>query len=311
MSGAGGAPASPPRGGTSLGGEEGTLKRLARLYRLARRLHINGLADHVYGSLYVYIVGSGLRVSPRGYATLVVLAPAVAAILVPAVAVALRLPVMYWAPAAILAPILLGATLFLYPLIRYRSRGDRLEPRILMLEMFLLSSILTSHNYYEALEKVYKRAKLVGFDVEFEEALRRIATGEKDVPSSLSHVASITPSRSLRSLLDGLRGIMESGLGIVEYIQWSISSHYGDVEARYRAALNSLSTIMEIFMAFAVLAPVLGIIAIITLYGLGGVIAAPPVNPRLLAGAVTFIVSPLSAAISLILVDTIMSRLKP
>lgn len=310
MSEAGEAPASPPRGGTSLG-EGSTLKRLTRLYWLASRLRINGLADYVYKSLHIYIIGSGLRVSPRGYATLVVLTPTVTAILVPAVAAALRLPVTYWAPAAILTPILTGAALIVYPLIKYRSRGDRLEPRILMLEMFLLSSILTSHNYYEALEKVYKRAKLVGFDVEFEEALRLIASGEEDVPSSLSRVANITPSRSLRSLLDGLRGIMESGLGIVEYVQWSISSHYGDVEARYRAALNSLSTIMEIFMAFAVLAPVLGIIAIITLYGLGGVIAAPPVDPRLLAGAVTFIVSPLSAAISLILVDTIMSRLKP
>jgi archaellum biogenesis protein FlaJ (TadC family) len=284
---------------------------MASLYSLAWRLGLGPAVRSISSGITRYIIGSGVRVSPRGYAALILLTPILSTPPLLAAMLLLHLPLAIAAAASIALPATVSGLLYVYPRVKYRSRGESLEPKILVFEMFLLSAIYSSHNYYEALEKLYRRAKLIGFDVELEYALKNIALHGIDVTEALSKMAEITPSRSLRSLFDGLRGVAESGLGVIEYIEWSIGSHYGDVEARYRSALDSLSMLMEMFMTFAVLTPVLAIIAVITLYGLGGIISAPPINPLYLIGALTFVVSPLTAIVTIILVDTIISRLRP
>jgi len=279
-------------------------------YRLVSRIGLGGAADRLASKLRVYIVGGGMRVSPRGYAAVTLLAPLVTvAVLLPILA-----PIVGPGRGAVIAVGLGGivfAGLYSYPAVKYRNRGEVLDIKIINLEMFLLSAILSSPSYHEAILKLYDRRDLIGFDVELEEAAKSITLEGLDAAKALGRSASITPSRSARALFEGLRGLIESGFGIVEYIQWTLSSHYSDVEARYRAALDSLSMMMEIFMALAVLGPVLTIIGVIALYGLGSSLISIKINPKLLIAAVAFIVSPAVALWVLIAIDGIISRLRP
>ncbi|MEB2836212.1 MAG: hypothetical protein GSR80_000234 [Desulfurococcales archaeon] len=283
---------------------------LLGLYRIAERLGLAGPADKLASKLDVYIRGSGLRVSPRGYAALVFLSSISSLALAPILLVLTRNPLLSLGASLVISAVayVLG---YSYPMVRYRNRGEMLEIKVIKLEMYMLSAFLSTPSYRDALYKLYERRDLVGFEVELEEAARYMALQRGDAAEALARAASITPSRTTRALLESLRGLLQAGFGLVEYLRWALASHYSQVEARYRAALDSLSMLMEIYMALAVLAPVLTIIGIIALYGIGTSIVKPTINPQLIIGAVAFVVSPAVALWVLITADSIISRLRP
>jgi archaellum biogenesis protein FlaJ (TadC family) len=281
---------------------------LTSLYRTLKAVGLGGIAERLARTLTPYVLGSGMRVSPKGYASLVVLLsllspPTFFAIgyLIKGLVLAVSL--------AILSVVVPGIT-YMYPMLKYRNRGDMLDVKILNLEAALATSLIASASHEEAFINLLPIADVLGFDVELREVTKALIHDRLPLSDALIKVAQITPSRSASLLFEGLKGIIESGAGILEYIYWMASSSYNDVESKYRAAFNSLSILMEVYMALAVLLPIVTIAAIVALFGVGGFVRLP-MNPKYLASLVSFVLTPLLALGTLIIADSIVSRLRP
>ncbi len=284
------------------------LPGLTSAYKTVRLLGLKRLADRFARTLTPYVIGSGMKVSPRGYASLVVLSALVSPLIFFVIGYVVK-GIILAIPMAMASAIIPG-TVYLYPLMKFRSRGDMLDVKILNLEAALATSLISSASHEEAFLNLLPLSDVLGFDVELREIAKGLIHERLPLTDALIRASQITPSRTAALLFEGLKGIIDSGAGVLEYIYWMASSSYNDVEAKYRAAFNSLSVLMETYMAVAVLMPIVVIAALITLFGMGNFFPIT-VNPRYLTSLVSFFLTPLSAIGILIIADSIVSRLRP
>ncbi len=284
------------------------LPGLTWAYKVARSLGLQRFSDRLSATLAPYIIGSGMKVSPKGYASLITL-------------LALISPISFYIIGYLIKGWILGLSLaiasvtipgiaYLYPVLKHKSRGDLLDVKILNLEAALATSFISASAHEEAFLNLLPLSDVLGFDVELREIARGLVHERLPLSDALIRAAEITPSRSAALLFEGLKGIIDSGAGILEYIYWMASSSYNDVESKYRAAFNSLSVLMELYMALVVLMPIVVVATLVTLFGVGGFFPLP-VNPRYLISLVSFVLTPFSAIGILLMADSIVSRLRP
>ena len=282
--------------------------RLASAYKVARALGLKNLADRFARTLTPYIIGSDMNISPRGYAALIVFSALIFSISFFIIGYIIKGIIL--AIPLVLVSITVPGIMYLYPLMKFRSRGDMLDVKILNLEAALATSLISSVSHEDAFLSLLPLSDVLGFKVELREVAKGIIHERLPLTDALIRASQITPSRSAALLFEGLKGIIDSGAGVLEYIYWMASSSYNDVEAKYRAAFNSLSVLMETYMATAVLMPIVVIAALVTLFGMGNFFPLT-INPRYLTSLVSFVLTPLSAVGILVIADSIVSRLRP
>ena len=285
-------------------------KGLEWAYKLARSLRLTGKNDWILGKLDFLrpvLVLSGLRVSILGYQSLILVYAALA-----------------WAPALPLAVISLPLGLFwlvsyaagllalvYYPKMKLSSRAALLDTRLPILQSYIAVASMVGRSHEDSMLRLYERSEILGFQEELELIAHLIVSRKMELADAFHETAKATPSSGLRMFLDALSGLVAAGRGIVEYVESQFQSTINELETKYRSAFDSLGMLVEMFMAGVILSPIILLTIVIALYGGGSMFFQPPFDPLQLIGIGIFVLVPFTASFIYILVDSIVSRLRP
>lgn len=284
---------------------------LEQVYKLARQLRLTGRDDWVLRKLDFLrpiLILSGLRVSVLGYQSLIVLYLAFAWI--PAIPFGFLLgPLasLFW------IALYLAGFLFLlyYPKMKLSSRATALETRLPILQSYIAVSSMVGRSHEDSILRLYERSRILGFEDELGLIAHLMVTKKMSLANAFHETSKATPSTGLKMFFDALSGLVAAGRGIVDYIESQFQSTVTELETRYRSAFESLGMLVEMFMAGVILMPIILLTIVIALFGGGSSFFSPPMDPLQLIGMGIFVGVPVTAAFIYVLVDSIVSRLRP
>jgi len=190
----------------------------------------------------------------------------------------------------------------LIPPIMYRDRGFKLEARIPRLALFLSSILASGGGLIRALLDLYEFKDMLHFKVELEIIRNGIALG-KDAGEVLNYVASITPSRSLATLLITLSNAERSGRNILPVISHLLDTYLIELRSRIEEAINYMGILTEAFIVISLIFPLI----ISTFAAATALMPVTPLNPYTLLSLTSFIMVPVSAIMYYIAIDYVAS----
>ncbi|NOZ88417.1 MAG: type II secretion system F family protein [Crenarchaeota archaeon] len=260
-------------------------------------------------------VGSGLAGSLEGYAAMVkLLLLAAAGVAAPVVGVyvyasgatvieALAASLLAAAAAAML--VIVAATQL--PRVVYRNRGALLEPRFPLFAAGLAARLAAGSTLSGALLDMYDKElpDLPEFRVELEYIASGLRAGFEPAVV-LEGAAWLTPSQSLRSLFASLAEASRTGTGLVDVVDNLVKEYLLNVESQVDRVVNGLGTLMEFFIALSVMVPVVLVV-------LGILLAAQPLPAlsfKTAAFLAVFVATPVTAAVTIIVADMIVSKVR-
>jgi len=279
------------------------------------------LGEKLNPDLRYHVLGSGLSSSLERYtlAYLIVMLVAVSAAAVSILVVAyigLGLPILLTVIVALGAAftvfILMLALYISIPVLAYKNRGSRLEPRFLLFAEALATKLLAGAGLSEAFIMLYeKEAKeLKEFLLEMEYIVSGIKSGIP-VETVLEEAARITPAPSLRSLFTGLAAAARTGTGVREIITASVTEYLYSLEIEIEKLSNSLGAILEVFVASCVMLPVaIGVVGLLLAISFQGALVIPGLSIDMLLFLSTFIIIPMLSAAVIVIVDSMVSRVR-
>ena len=262
-----------------------------------------------------HVLGSGLSDSLRRYSLLALAAAAAASAATGLLGLlyATRSGVgMPWALLGLLLGWAAGFSLSLavaiqLPRMLYNSRGSMLEPRFPLFAAGLASRLAAGSTLSAAFMDMYERElrDLPEFRIELEYIVSGLRAGLE--PSLvLERAAWLTPSTSLRSLLAALAVSAKSGSGLSEVVDALVREYLFNVEGQVDRVVSGLGALLEMFVAASVMLPVaLGVVGLLLAFQ-----PLPGLSFNSLAFLVTFIVTPIVAAATIVLADSIVSKVR-
>ena len=159
--------------------------------------------------------------------------------------------------------------------------------------------------------RLYELRNLIGIDVEFEEIAKSLLLRGEDILKALDRAIEITPNTRLATIFATLKGLTASGVGIVDYVRMSFAESLTILETRSRSAYASLSILIEVFISLTILLPIIILLVVLALFSFGGTLYQPSINPKLIVTLITFILVPFISLGLLIVVDSILSKVRP
>lgn len=191
------------------------------------------------------------------------------------------------------------------PILSYRNRGSIIEAKLPLL-ISLMSLIATSErNVFKILEVLHNdyRDVLKDFMLELDMIVYLVRLG-CPLRDALVRVARVTPSPTLREILLGLSAsttVSGEPLRLVA----SVAEKYLDEYAlKVENVVNELGVMLEIYLALALLTPVL-------VGALGALLVLNPVGGlsfEVLAFLLSYVIVPASSLASLIVIDAAVSK---
>lgn len=274
------------------------------------------LGERFNPDLRYHVVGSGLSSSLERYtlAYLVVMAIVVSSIAITAwIVLYLRLGVqpviasIAALGAAFASFVLMLALYIAIPAVAYRNRGGRLEPRFLLFAEALTTKLLAGAGLAESFMRLYEKElkELREFRIELEYIASGIKAGIP-VETVLEEAARITPVYSLRRLLAGLSAAARTGTGVNEIVSSSITEYLYGLEVEIEKLSSSLGAILEVFVAVSVMLPVaIGVVGLLLVFQ-----PIPGLSFDSLLFLSTFILVPMMSAAVIVIVDSMVSRIR-
>ncbi len=261
------------------------------------------------------VMGSGLAGSLEGYASTVGLLLAAAA-----AAAGLGVGVYAYASGASPAEALVASALAVVaaaslvlavaielPRVAYRNRGAVLEPRFPLFAAGLAARLAAGSTLSGALLDMYERE--LGDLPEFRVELEYIASGLRagfEPSAVLEGAAWLTPSPSLRGLFASLASASRAGTGLADVVDSLVREYLFNVEGQVDRVVNSLGALLELFVAASVMVPVaLGVLGLLLMFQ-----PLPMLSFRAVAFLVTFILTPMVAAATIVIADSIVSKVR-
>lgn len=265
----------------------------------------------------VYVVGSGVSTSVEKYFESSARAITIAfltSLVLSYLALSKFLPIAISLVAAALFSLLivlpLAMAMMIYvPAIMYKSRGETLESKaihMLTALSLLAASGQTIYDVFESLPKVLGRDYKL-FWVEIDLAKSLMATGTP-VDQALREVARMTPSPTIRELFLSLSSLASIGAGVVELIHGLTERYVVKHGLRVERSVEVLNVYMEIYVAIALLLPMLtGTFAAVLM--LAPTVAGIPFDAFMVL--VTLILVPIVSIVVVIMADVVVSRVRP
>ncbi len=200
------------------------------------------------------------------------------------------------------------ALIIAIPRILYSNRGAIIDSKAIILltaVAFLITSGQSIYNIFEDISKVLGKDYKY-FSLEFDLVKSFVKIGIP-LDEALRRVAEITPSRSISELLISLASISNIGGDVFSSIKMLLDRYIARYEISIGRAVEILNIYMEIYVALALLIPVLiGSISALTIFH-----PVAGISFEYLMFLSSFILLPISTLIIIVLADVIVSRLKP
>lgn len=268
------------------------------------------LSTHFSG-LEKYVVGSGVAPSLiRYFDTVIKLNLFVLALSVPASLVVVtqlfqlelaRGAAVFLSVTIIVLSISIFISLVL-PVILHVNRGYKLEAKYPAFLYFFSALIVSGLGSIKALLELNNFKELKEFKVELEQITNGLHLG-RSLDDIINYVATITPCRSLASLLTYIEGITRSGHDPLPIINYLIENYFINIRSRVEEAVNFMGMLTEVFTAIALIFPlVVSVLASTT-----SLIPLGAINPYLLLIITVLVIVPASSITYYILVDYMMS----
>ncbi|MET1128907.1 MAG: type II secretion system F family protein [Thermoproteota archaeon] len=193
------------------------------------------------------------------------------------------------------------------PLAAYSMRASKLDPRFLLFATALALRLYSGLGMGESFVRMYEedREELPEFRVELEYIASRVRAGESP-EKVLADAAKVTPSRYLKGLFSSLSGAFKTGVGLRESLEAYVSEFLMMVEVAADEVSQSLGSLLELFIAFSIMMPVVMGVAglLLALYPVAGLSADTIIF------ITTFVVVPAVSASIAVLSDMIVSRVR-
>lgn len=258
-----------------------------------------------------YVVGSGLSKSLRTYVKLVIrfsiiaLAACMTLYVVGVLVYGFKLiyPAIDMAIIVLIFVTMFFTALILLPKLLYINRGFKLEAKYYRL-LFFTSLLLTSGaGVIKAILGLREfKEELEDFKIELEIMDDRLSLGY-DLAEVIDYVASITPCKSLSNLLLDMLSLERSGRNVMPVITNLVSSYFTSLKSRMEEITNYLSMLSEIFIATAIIFPMIVMIisSTTTAIPIGGF------DPSTLLAITLLIIIPVASILYYIAVDYVLS----
>lgn len=217
----------------------------------------------------------------------------------------LALVVSLYITGLIVVPLSLSLAISI-PVIVYKNRGSRIETKFMILALYLTSLLAGGMSVSEAFKELATthRDELIYFDVELKLINYRLRIGEP-VDKVLDDVARITPSPSLRELLQSLAAASRVGSATLEIVNTAVSGYLERYSIRLDREINSLNIVLDSYVTVAMTTPIM-IGAMALLYALTGEFG----QYMQIVMLTTFVLLPLFSIAALVIADSIASRLR-
>ncbi len=287
--------------------------RVGRVRKLPRQGFLCRLMIRFRSNLENLIIGSGTSVSLDRYCDRVVMpmsAGIPAALAVIGFLVGLRggvYPALAVAVVAALLGLVLAFVMAVFmPAFRYSSRGDVLEAKFHTFASTLAFLVAGGESLAQALTELVKyREDLREFSVEIDYLHRSVSLGQ-DPAEVLRRLSEITPSRSVQVMAESLAKAIETGSDPLSVIRYQLETYTNYYYSLVDRISSTIGTLLEMFLALGLLLPILVTIAAL-LFAAYAIKGLSPMSMIVLA---VFIVLPIVSAMTVVLVDNQMSKLK-
>lgn len=200
------------------------------------------------------------------------------------------------------------ALIIAVPRILYSNRGAIVDSKAIILltaVAFLITSGQNIYNIFEDISRVLGKDYKY-FSLEFDLVKSFVKVGIP-LDEALRRVAEITPSKSISELLISLASISNIGGDVYSSIKMLLDRYIARYEISIGRAVEILNIYIEIYVALALLIPVLiGSISTLTIFH-----PAAGISFEYLMFLSSFILLPISTLVIIVLADVVVSRLKP
>ncbi len=192
-----------------------------------------------------------------------------------------------------------------YVILKYRSRGTVMEAKFPLLTS-LMSLVITSEKnisrVFDVLNRNYREV-LKDFQVELE-MITSLIKLNYPVNEALEEVARITPSPTFREVLLSLSASVVIGAEPLEIMNAVTSKYLEKYSLKVERAVSELSVMLEIYLAIALLTPVIigSLGALLVLNPVGGI------SFELVVFVLSYLVVPASSLTSMVLIDATISK---
>lgn len=209
-------------------------------------------------------------------------------------------------PICVVFPLALAIVIAI-PSFAYSNRRSLLEAKFPLLAMtlsLLLASGIGIAKAFNELEKRFlEELKYFDLEVQMVNALIRIGI---PIDEALQRVSSVTPSLSVRELFIGLASVARVGGDPATVVNSIMVNYIGRYGILVEKTVNDIGIMMETYLAFALLIPiVLGSIAVLFLLH-----PIPALSFEAIMFLTTFILIPIASITILIIVDSMVSKLR-
>ncbi|MEM3922982.1 MAG: type II secretion system F family protein [Zestosphaera sp.] len=189
--------------------------------------------------------------------------------------------------------------------LKYKSRREVMEARFPLLAS-LMSLVATSEKdlsrVFEVLNQSYSEV-LKDFRVELE-MITSLIKLNYPTNEALARVAKITPSPTLREVLLGLSASVVIGAEPLELMSTVTNKYLERYSLKVERAVNELGVMLEIYLAIALLTPVV-------VGSLGTLLVLNPVGGisfELVVFILSYLIVPASSIASMVLIDATVSK---
>lgn len=193
------------------------------------------------------------------------------------------------------------------PALRYRIRRDLLEAKSPLFITLLSLITVSEKNIAKALNTLSLKymQELKDFDLELSliNSLPKIGV---PLDEALSRVVTVTPSPTLKSVFSSLSTLVKVGGDPAEVVNHIMKDYLESYRINLEKGINDLGVVLELYLAFSIIIPLLvsSIGMLLVLYPIKGVAF------EALLAVISYLVAPVSSISTLIIADTITSRLR-
>lgn len=275
---------------------------------------LDALTDELvkrFSRLEKYVVGSGVAPSLAAYFSNVVRLVSLILVLTSIISLIVAAQILQLG-------LVMGAALFIglttavfsssiltslaLPVILHANRGYKLEARYPAF-LYLFSTLIVSGlGSVKALLELGSFKELEEFKIELEHLINGIHLG-KSLDDVIEYIITITPCRSLASLLMHVEGIIRSGRDPLPIINYLIDDYFIAMRSRIEEAVSFIGMMTEAFTAIALIFP----LVISVLASTASMIPVGIIDPYLLLIITVLVIVPASSLTYYILVDYITS----
>ena len=191
-----------------------------------------------------------------------------------------------------------------YPSIGISSRRQKIEANLPLIANFM--SVLSGSGMPP--ERVIRSLANVGDEFSIGDEARRIVADIElngfDLNTALKNASLISPSKNLSMMLTGMVTTSHMGGDIGGYLRREANKYKKTRMQNLKGFLESLGLIAEVYVSFLIALPLALVImlSVMSFIGEGALIAG--LNPQLILMLLTFLITPASVGILLLLVDS-------